>query len=565
MKTITKIALTILAVTLLFGLVTFASETPELSINACNLSLRDNVCIKYAVASDSSAKTTLLVWDAPQSEYTYGTQTKELTTVGTQEVSGKTYKVYDYCDIAVKDMAKAVYARAYTKIDDTEYYSDVVKYSILKYAYNKLGKTGTATTDENLKNVLVDMLEYGASTQIYLNYATDRLATAPFYEIKTVGGTINDGCNWGLYLEGDSVTLEAPAVDNNGVPFSGWVDGDGNTVAATATCTVTAPAKNVIYTATYKKTSEGLEIESNGDGTCCLISIGDCEDTDVIVPATYNGDTLTSIDSNAFSGEAITSITLPATIEEIGRRAFNNCNDLTDVYFEGTEEEWNEIDINSTGNSALLNANIHFAKVTKYTVIFKDYNGTVLSTQSIAKGEGATAPVNPERAGYTFKGWDKDFTNITADLTITALYEEITTEYTEPTIVVSNVTANAGDTVEVTVEIKNNPGITSALLDAIYDDSALSLTSLNYNTSAMGGSGVPLPENETITSPTKIYWAHNFSDVTIDCVLVTMTFDIAADAVGEYTIELSYKPEDIYNIAEDNVEFTIVNGKITVE
>ena len=132
MKTITKIALTLVVLSLLAGVMVFANAEPTLSIDMCNLSLRDNVCIKYAVTSDSSATTTLLVWDAPQSEYAYGTQTKELTSVGTQVVKEKTYKVYDYCDIAVKDMAKAVYARAYTKVGDTEYYSDVVKYSILK-------------------------------------------------------------------------------------------------------------------------------------------------------------------------------------------------------------------------------------------------------------------------------------------------------------------------------------------------------------------------------------------------------------------------------------------------
>ena len=564
MKTITKIALTLVVLSLLAGVMVFANAEPTLSIDMCNLSLRDNVCIKYAVTSDSSATTTLLVWDAPQSEYTYGTQTKELTTVGTQVVKEKTYKVYDYCDIAVKDMAKAVYARAYTKVGDTEYYSDVVKYSILKYAYNKLGKTGTATEDENLKNVLVEMLEYGASTQIYMEYNTDRLVTAPFYEIKTVGGTINDGCDWGLYLEGDSVAVTAPAEDENGVPFSGWVDGDGNAVASTANCTVTVPAKNTIYTATYKKTSVGLEIESNGDGTCCLISMGDCEDTDVIVPATYNGDTLTSIDSNAFSGEAITSITLPATIEEIGRRAFNNCDDLTDVYYEGTEEEWNEIDINATGNTALTGANIHFAKVTKYNVIFKDYNGDVISTQSVAKGEAATAPADPTRAGYTFTGWDTDFSNITADIVVTAQYEEITTEYTEPTFVVNNATAADG-TVEVTVSMYKNPGIVSYGLTIEFDEDVLTLQDITYSsdfaaTGAMTTAPTPYssPQNLGMISPSSV--------IDYSGEICTLTFAVTDSAVeGDTEINISYNPENTTDANFIPVEFDTVNGKITIE
>ncbi len=57
-----------------------------------------------------------------------------------------------------------------------------------------------------------------------------------------------------------------------------------------------------------------------------------------------------------------------------------------------------------------------------YTVTFKDWNGTVLSTQQVVEGGAATAPANPSRVGYTFTGWDKTFTNITADTVVTAQY-----------------------------------------------------------------------------------------------------------------------------------------------
>lgn len=57
------------------------------------------------------------------------------------------------------------------------------------------------------------------------------------------------------------------------------------------------------------------------------------------------------------------------------------------------------------------------------TVIFTDYNGRELSRQNLHKGDDATAPEEPERTDYLFTGWDKDFTNVTSDLTVRAEYE----------------------------------------------------------------------------------------------------------------------------------------------
>ena len=59
---------------------------------------------------------------------------------------------------------------------------------------------------------------------------------------------------------------------------------------------------------------------------------------------------------------------------------------------------------------------------TTYTVRFLDWDNSVISAQTVTRGGSATAPPNPTRDGYVFTGWDKSFTNITANTDIHAQY-----------------------------------------------------------------------------------------------------------------------------------------------
>lgn len=51
--------------------------------------------------------------------------------------------------------------------------------------------------------------------------------------------------------------------------------------------------------------------------------------------------------------------------------------------------------------------------------------GDKTSTITVPDGQSANLPTSVEVEGYVFKGWDKDFTNITSDITITAILEPV--------------------------------------------------------------------------------------------------------------------------------------------
>ena len=80
-------------------------------------------------------------------------------------------------------------------------------------------------------------------------------------------------------------------------------------------------------------------------------------------------------------------IEIPNSVTKINERAFRKCTDLTDVYYNGTKKQWNEINIGNY-NDDLKNATIHYKRDIPLTT-------ATIKTEKV--GEAYTFNVEPEQ------------------------------------------------------------------------------------------------------------------------------------------------------------------------
>lgn len=78
-----------------------------------------------------------------------------------------------------------------------------------------------------------------------------------------------------------------------------------------------------------------------------------------------------------------------------------------------------------TKDSKVKNGDTVYVKwtINKYTVTFMDGEKVLETFTNVTHGDTVTAPEVPKKDGKTFKEWDKDFSKVTSDLTINAVYD----------------------------------------------------------------------------------------------------------------------------------------------
>ena len=77
--------------------------------------------------------------------------------------------------------------------------------------------------------------------------------------------------------------------------------------------------------------SEGLAYLSNKNGTCTLVGMGTCQDINIIIPESHDGQTVVAIGQNAFAKTKVRSIKIPNSVKIIRKQAFFECVNLENI------------------------------------------------------------------------------------------------------------------------------------------------------------------------------------------------------------------------------------------
>lgn len=224
-----------------------------------------------------------------------------------------------------------------------------------------------------------------------------------------------------------------------------------------------------------------------------------------------------------------------------------------------------------TKDSKVKNGDTVYVKwtINKYTVTFMDGEKVLETFTNVTHGSAVTAPEVPKKDGKTFKGWDKDFSKVTSDLTINAVYDVDTFTVTfkdgEKVLETQTVEYEAAATAPDTARLSPPEGMHFAKWDkdfskvtedievsAVYELNVYTVTFKNGETTlktemVKHGSAATPPNVYDTATKKFVGWDKSFDNVTSDLIVnakfetkkFTLTF-INFDGTTVYTEEVEY-------------------------
>lgn len=140
--------------------------------------LRVNFAVDRALLEEAGYSNPYVVFEMD------GTQ----TIVADYSIVGN-YYMFGFSNIAPDKMTDTITASLHAMADGVEYTSEAMEYSVAQYCYSMISRD---TTSDKLRTLLVDLLNYGAASQMYTGRRMDNLANAFLTAEELAWGTSED-------------------------------------------------------------------------------------------------------------------------------------------------------------------------------------------------------------------------------------------------------------------------------------------------------------------------------------------------------------------------------------
>lgn len=173
-----------------------------LRFTGASISLQQNLAVNYKV---DKALFDTLGFEAP---YVIVEFNDKQTKITSYTISDDRY-VFSFRNIAPNQINDTLTATLYATFDGADYSSEPKVYSVSEYCYSMLGEYTDGQYAE-LRTLLVDLLNYGAASQVYTGYKTDALVNASLTDTQLQWGTSGDPVLESV-LNTTYKTVEAPA------------------------------------------------------------------------------------------------------------------------------------------------------------------------------------------------------------------------------------------------------------------------------------------------------------------------------------------------------------------
>lgn len=434
--------------------ITFYSGWPENLAVQYNPETDKNELVDYPTLSDlRNFNNTFAAIDSSTGEYEYPYMTDEYAQA-LQSVIGKKTEPANYADATLTEDEQALWSAVMDIVLPEGI--EGIKEGLFKEKEIDSNEAGDAyflledatyktLTAYGLNEVSGDVdLEDDVDGGCFANWTT--LSKVALYgDTTSIGDYAFKGC-----VRLVDVTIPETVSEIGRIPFTGCSELDYVNFQGSPYFTCD---NSVIYqtdsTGTKYKIIEYLEGRESGS-----ITTSEVETVKEIAPEAFahtkvsfvdlSSSMIENIPERAFADcEKLIQVILPDSVSVVENGAFTKCPNMQRITVPGIYTRFRVDAVDTSGpdrpNDLVFVCNedsvaYEYAKTygflvdtngvnVSYKVEFKDWDGTELKVQYVVQGQDATPPEIPTREGYEFVGWSEDYTGISKDMTIYAMYE----------------------------------------------------------------------------------------------------------------------------------------------